>query len=153
MTPKHILAATDLEETSLPALRMALDLASGLGARVTLVHVIEPIASPPGLEAYALEGMPADWEQRVERGRLGAVHRRLEALVRDNGRPGVEVATHIVTGLMPGALVDAATDVGADLLVLGTHGRSGVAHFLLGSVAEKVVRASPCPVLTVRPHA
>ena len=78
MTPKHILAATDLEETSLPALRMALDLASGLGARVTLVHVIEPIASPPGLEAYALEGMPADWEQRVERGRLGAVHRRLE---------------------------------------------------------------------------
>jgi universal stress protein A len=152
VSPKHILAATDLEESSLPALRMAVDLAEGLGARLTLVHVIEPIASPPGLEAYALEGMPADWEQRVERGRLGAVGRRLEALLADHGRPGVQTSTHIISGLMPGALVDCAAELGADLLVLGTHGRSGVAHFLLGSVAEKVVRASPCPVLTVRPH-
>lgn len=152
MIPRHILCATDLEDSGLPALRMALELGEALKARVTLIHVIEPIASPPGLEAYALDGMPTDWEQRVERGRLGAVQRRLEALLQAEGRPGVPIATHVATGLMPGALIDAVGELGADLLVLGTHGRSGVAHFLLGSVAEKVVRASPCPVLTVRPH-
>lgn len=150
--PEHIVVATDLDDHSLPALKAALALAAPLHARVTLVHVIEPIAAPPGLEAYALEGMPSDWEQRVERGRLGAVQRRLERLVEEYQAPGLQLETRIVHGLLPGALAEAAQDLGADLLVVGTHGRSGVAHFLLGSVAERVLRAAPCPVLTVRPR-
>ncbi|MCS6915011.1 MAG: universal stress protein [Myxococcales bacterium] len=152
MIPQHIVVATDLDETSMPALRLAVDLARPLGARITVLHVIEPIAMPPGLEAYALEGMPADWEQRVERGRFSAVEQRLEALLREHQGSGVPLSAKVVAGLLPGALTEAAEEMGADLLVLGTHGRSGVAHFLLGSVAEKVVRTAPCPVLTVRPR-
>lgn len=152
MTPKHVVVGIDLHETSLAALRLALSLAAPLGARVTLIHVLEPTPAPPGLEAFALEGMPPDWEERLSRGRQEAVRGRLADLVAAYRDPAVPMEAQVVTGLLPAALVEATRGLQADLLVLGTHGRSGVAHLLLGSVAEKVVRAAPCPVLTVRPH-
>lgn len=152
MIPKHIVVATDLGENSLPALRAARDLAGQLGARLTVVYVIEPTPTPPGLEGFALEGMPVDWEQRLSRGRQEAVQARLDELLVAEAAPGVSMQSRVVFGLLPGALVDSARDLLADLLVVGTHGRSGVAHFFLGSVAERVVRHAHCPVLIVRPH-
>ena len=65
----------------------------------------------------------------------------------------LETATEVVVGLPAKTIVDVAAARGADLIVMGTHGRSGVAHLLLGSVAERVVRMAICPVLTVRERA
>lgn len=152
MTPKHILVATDLGENSLPALRQARDLAKALGARLTVVHVIEPASAPPGLEGFALDGMPLDWEQRIERGREAAARRNLDAMLQNERDPAVPMESKVLLGLLPGALTDAVKDLAADLLVVGTHGRRGVAHFFLGSVAERVLRHASCPVLIVRPH-
>lgn len=151
MALSHILCATDLSETSVPAVEMAAEIARAVGARLTLAHVIEPITMPPGLEAYALEGMPPDWEQRVDQGRRQAVDERLAKL---RARCGdIPVTTQVFYGPLPGILTDAVQDLQADLLVVGTHGRKGVAHLLLGSVAEKLLRIAPCPVLVVRPTA
>lgn len=151
MALSHILCATDLSETSTYAVEMAAEMAASVGARLTIVHVIEPITMPPGLEAYALEGMPPDWEQRVDQGRRQAVEDRLAELRARCG--GAAVTTQVIYGPLPTILTDAARDLQADLLVVGTHGRKGMAHLLLGSVAEKLVRTAPCPVLVVRPTA
>jgi nucleotide-binding universal stress UspA family protein len=151
MTPKHIVVATDLQTTSAAALTYAVELAGPLGARVTLVHVLEPISTPPGLEAFALEGMPIDWEDRVTTARSEASKRRLAELAARASTPQVQVKAVALFGRLPGALVEQLQPLGADLLVVGTHGRRGLSHFLLGSVAERLVRNVHCPVLIVHP--
>jgi nucleotide-binding universal stress UspA family protein len=135
---KHVLAATDFSEASTPALELAISLAQEQGAQLTLVNVCEvpifPEAVPMDLVTPIAE---AAWV------RLG----RLQASVA--GRvPGVQRIQKI--GAPWEQLLVAAGEVGADLLVVGTHGRRGVSHAILGSVAERVVRLSRIPVLTVR---
>lgn len=151
MTAKNIVVATDLSEASAPALRSAVELGAALGASVTLLHVLEPPPTPPGLEAFALEGLPVDWEERLLRGRALAAQERVAQLAKTASTEQVTVSPRLVTGLLPDSLVAEIKANGYDLLVVGSHGRTGVAHFFLGSVAEKLVRNAPCPVLVVRP--
>ena len=151
MTPKHIIVATDLTELSEPALRMARSLAEPLGSRITMVHVLEPAPTPPGLEAFALEGMPLDWEERLLQGRSEAASRRLADTAAAESSPKVSVHWRLLQGRMPDALLEEIKSLEGDLLIVGTHGRKGVSHFLLGSVAEKLMRGATCPVLVVRP--
>lgn len=153
MTPKHIIVATDLTELSEPALRMAKSLAEPLGSRITLVHVLEPAPMPPGLEAFALEGMPIDWEERLLQGRSEAASRRMADLAAAETTPKVTVHWRLLQGQMPDALLEEIKALDGDLLIVGTHGRKGVSHLLLGSVAEKLMRGATCPVLVVRPTA
>lgn len=153
MTAKNILVATDLSEASAPALRSAVEFGSALGARITLVHVLEPPPTPPGLEAFALEGLPIDWEERLLRGRTAAAQERIAAQASAASTDRCQVVPKLITGLLPDSLVSELKGGGYDLLVVGSHGRTGVAHFFLGSVAEKLVRHAPCPVLVVRPNA
>ena len=149
MTPKHIAVATDLSPSSSAALRFALTLAGPLGAQVTLVHAIEPTPMPGGLEAFALEGMPVGWEQRVTQARVLDGERHLAEQARQAGP--VVVKTRLVVGTLPDAIIEQLGPLGIDLLVVGTHGRRGLAHFFLGSAAERLLRGASCPVVVVRP--
>lgn len=152
-TLKHIAVATDLSEHSVAALDAALDLAEVHGARVSLIHVVEPTPTPPGLEAFALEGMPIDWVERVTSARHGVAERKLSEMATQHRRAPLVVATVLLQGLMPDTINEHLIKDSADLLVVASHGRRGVAHFFLGSAAERLMRTAPCPVLVVKPTA
>ncbi len=123
------------------ALVYALDLAEKLGARVTIVHAYEvPMYSYPEGPALTVE-MAAQIEQ--------AAQTALENVSERCKRPGVDLRTALRHGHAWSEINAAAKELPADLIVIGTHGRRGIARALLGSVAEKVVRTAPCPVLTV----
>lgn len=139
-TFKHIVAATDFSEASRDALELARALAAETGAELTVVHVCEvPGYSETGPIAYDLVTPIAARAQE-----------QMDALMDHVGRacPGARGLVKI--GVAWEQLLGVAADVHADLLVMGTHGRRGFAHAVMGSVAERVVRLSPVPVLTVR---
>ena len=138
---KKIICAVDLHHDSRALLDSAVSLAGRLGAELTLLHVVatgEPqtIVSPP----ERIQGMltEASLPLRDLAETAATVLGRSIAIRVEHGHPDAEV-------------LRVARETGCDLLVLGTHGRRGLGRALFGSVAEKVVRAAPCPVLTVRP--
>ncbi|APR83192.1 Universal stress protein [Minicystis rosea] len=141
--PSHLLVAVDFNTLSERALERALDLAGPLGARVTVLHVyalpVLRIADsdivPSGEEAVRLT---ADAEQQ------------LEALLARHERPGITVDRHLRTGRPPAEeILATAEELGADMIVVGTHGRGALGRALLGSVAMDVLRTSKIPVLSV----
>ena len=144
--PKSILAATDFSETADRAIALARDLARRFTAQLHLLHVVVL------LEDAHLEG-----EHRDEMERLIATGEQARRTILEGATgesPGVTATPHLVRGLAPDEVIlESATDIGADLIVMGTHGRRGLKHLLLGSVAEKVARAPSAPVLTVRADA
>lgn len=133
--------ATDFSETSEHALEIATSFAQSFGASLHLLHVIpDPYAQPWAVEATgsAIPDLLKTWE--TEAGT------RLDRL-----KPaGLESQAAVRVGNPYHEIVEYATEHGIDLVVIGTHGRGAIGHMLLGSVAEKVVRKAPCPVLTVR---
>ena len=139
-----VLVPTDFSEASASALAYGLALARSFGASLHVLHTVEePLAQ--GWNGIGLPALPELREQV-----LADARRQLEEAV-----PALErdrQATELVTRLGDPCreIVQFAKERRVDLIVLGTHGRSGVSHLLLGSVAEKVVRLAPCPVLTVR---
>jgi nucleotide-binding universal stress UspA family protein len=135
---KTILHATDFSERSLPAFELACSLARDLNARLVVLHV----AVPP-LAVYG-EGMIATLPA-VD---LDEVRKHLTQI--KPADPGVKVEHRLVEGEAVQEILREARDVGCDLVVIGTHGRTGLDRLLLGSVAEQVMRKAPCPVLTVR---
>ena len=136
---KHVLAATDFSEASAGAVELAASVARDSGAALTLLHVCEV---PLHMEVVPPVDMvtPA---VAVAEGRLAALAGTLADRCPD-------AATVIRLGAPWEQLLACAAETGADLIVLGTHGRRGVAHAVLGSVAERVVQFAPVPVLTVR---
>jgi nucleotide-binding universal stress UspA family protein len=139
MASNVILVAVDFEEGSRRALELAKQLARGLGAEIALVHVYAlPVYAYPGLDPVVF---PTVIAQVTE-----AARRALDDLARTEGVTravlrGGDTASEILV---------AARELGATMIALGTHGRKGIVHALLGSIAERVVRQSPIPVLTVR---
>jgi nucleotide-binding universal stress UspA family protein len=141
--PKSILVPTDFSDPASEALDFAIDLAEKLGARVTVMHAYEfPIV---GLPDGALVPS-ADIAIAI----LNSAQKALDTVVRAKKNLGIEITAVLKNGEPREAILAVAKDMGADLVVMGTHGRRGLAHILLGSVAEYVVRTSPQPVLTVR---
>ena len=141
---KKILVGTDFSEPSDAARRTAVELARRLGAELEIVHVEEP------LPAYAFsEGALPDLPRLQEEVRNWA-ERELEQQAKEARAAGVPVTTAVLLGTPANAIVEKARADGADLIVAGTHGRTGLERVLLGSVAERIVRNAPCPVLTVR---
>jgi nucleotide-binding universal stress UspA family protein len=143
----RILVPVDFSAHSEGALRYASALGARLGAAIHVLHVVEdPLASGAwNSEVAALpqigdlrENLVADAEQRLAR-----YHERAE-------RAGVPSTTAVRLGHPPQMIVDYAAAEAVDLIVMGTHGRTGLKHALLGSVAERVVRHAPCPVVTLR---
>lgn len=127
-------------------------MAEGLAAlhegAITLFHVgVLPVNVRPDAPMDRSAG--AGSVTPAELVREGAL-RRLAALAESSRRRGIEVTTVATTGDVADAILTAAVDLGADAIVLGTHGRTGLSHLLLGSVAERVVRHAAVPVVTVR---
>lgn len=142
----HILVATDFSEPSEAALAYGRELARTFHARLTVVHVVENVAA----RAYGADGfvfVDPDLQPAVE----AAGRTQLNAVLSDEDRSVLQAEAVIITSSATAlAIVDYAKSAAADLIVIGTHGRGAVAHLLMGSVAERVVRTAPCPVLTVR---
>ncbi len=147
MTLRRILCPLDFSDVSAHALEHAAGLAARSGARITALHVFHPLmprTGLPGLDAATVEVADPGYKQTQ--------HDRVTAACAPARAAGVGVDV-VVTGGEPvhGILAQAATDA-ADLIVIGTHGTSGVQHLIVGSVAEKVLRRAVCPVLTVPPR-
>jgi nucleotide-binding universal stress UspA family protein len=140
---ERILVAIDFSELSDQAFAYAVELAERLSAQLVLVHVFQV---PAYLFPDAVVAAPQQTVVELER----AVERRLEELRARAMARGVAAYVHVPVGSAFVEIIRAARDHKADLIVLGTHGRTGLRHALLGSVAEKVVRKAPCPVLVVR---
>ena len=142
---KNILVATDFGEAADAALAYGRELARTFGATLHVLHVADDVYVRLGGDAYV--GVLPELQQDIE----AAARQQLDALLVDNDPVPLPARRSVVTSSAPAAaIVDYARDADIDLIVVGTHGRGAVAHLLMGSVAERVVRTAPCPVLTVR---
>jgi universal stress protein A len=142
---RRILHPTDFSVASRPAFQEALALARANKARLTILHVIAPFAPSLG-EGYV---PPRTWES-IEIQVRSQAQRELAKLVARARKAGVRATSLLQEGPAADRIVRAARAQRADLVAMGTHGRSGLARLVMGSVAERVVGSAPCPVLTVR---
>ncbi len=140
---RKIVAATDFSTASRPALAAALDLARRDGARLVVLHVMMP-PSP-----FVGGDLPGSWLELEARARRDA-ERRLAAAVSQAERAGIATKGTLVRGVPAEVIVRIARREGADLIVIGTHGRSGLGRLFMGSVAARVLGTAKCPVVTVR---
>ena len=142
-TFKNILAPTDFSPTARRAIEYARILAGQNDASLVLLHIVEdPFNAAAWTEGYTLS-VDALRDRMVEDARA-----ELTQLV--TSMSDCRVTSRVLVGDPRRTIVEFAAECHADLIVMGTHGRSGISHLLLGSVAERVVRLAPCPVLTVR---
>jgi universal stress protein A len=146
MSTAHVLVPTDLSPSAEQALDYAIRLARPLNARLILLHVIQP---DPMAGVDMGVALPATSLQEVE----AAVQGSLEAALARVTAAGLTAERVIRYGIPVQEIVDTARARRVDLIVMGTHGRTGFLHVLLGSVAEKVIRLAPCSVLVVRGQA
>ena len=146
LTLKNILVATDFSESSEAALIYARELAHAFGGTLHVLHVAGNIAA----NAIGVEGYTTDFtalQREVEE----SAQKQLDAVVNDEDRRTLAAKTIVLTSNSAAqTIVSYAKEALIDLVVVGTHGRGAMAHLLMGSVAERVVRLAPCPVLTVR---
>jgi universal stress protein A len=145
-TVTRILVATDFSAASNAALAFARTLASRFGASLHLLHILEDPyvtgAFAPEVYAPPPAGLRESW--------LRSAEATMAMLVTEADTTAFNATTDVVFGPIAHTIVERASQIGADLIVMGTHGRGGVAHLLMGSVAERVVRTAGCPVLTTR---
>ena len=143
---KNVLVATDFGEAADSALAYGRELAQRFGATLHVLHVAENVyATAFGAETYA--SFAPDLQREVEE----AADRRLQEAIVDSDGSGPTTVPVVMTSSAPAfAIIDYANEHGIDLIIMGTHGRGALGHFLMGSVAERVVRLAGCPVLTIR---
>ncbi|MFO0618902.1 MAG: universal stress protein [Polyangiaceae bacterium] len=141
--PHTILVPTDFSEDAAAALDYAVELAAKIGAAVHVAHFYAFPLTPFGA-AYAFAS--AELNKSIEAESAKA----LAELVAKHGRPGVAITTSARLGDARSGIQEAAAEVGAELVCMGTHGRRGLAHVLMGSVAEYTARVSKIPTLVVR---
>ena len=137
---KKILVPTDFSEASLQGIRQSLAIAREFKAKIDLVHVV-PATVPAEFSHLGVI---------IEEKRLAAEARKgLQRFARETIPSELRAGTHLLGGGVPASIVQLAAKLNTDLIVTATHGHSGWKHFWIGSVAERVVRHAPCPVLTV----
>lgn len=141
--PQHLLVPIDFSPYADAALEYAITLGSKLQARLTLLHVIQSMALGGTDMGVALPyTYLQDLEAELRESLAGYVKRVTDA--------GLHAESSLVHGVPFQEILDTARTQQVDLIVMGTHGRTGLRHVLMGSVAEKVVRLAPCPVLVTR---
>jgi universal stress protein A len=138
MNIRHILAPTDFSKHAQHAVTFAFELAQTVGAKLSLLHVIE-------VPVYPIEvSLPlVDLEQDARQ--------ELARMLPEAETAHVAVTRLVEMGVPYQKILDTAAAEEVDLIVMATHGRTGLRHLIMGSVAERVVRTAPCPVLTIRP--
>ena len=144
---KKLLVATDFSAPSAAALAYGRELAFTFGAQLVVAHVVERVLTNACGGGDGFMFVDPDLQHTVE----AAARAELETLISEED--GVELRARVVvltSGSPADAIVEYAKAAGIDLVVMGTHGRGALTHLLMGSVAERVVRLAPCPVLTVR---
>jgi universal stress protein A len=147
MDVRSILVPTDFSECARHAVPVAAELARLLGARVMCLHVVEPVVQPVGWTPVA-ESMPAtELGERLEE----TAARDLPAFSKSEEFAGLEVEDLLAHGEPAAEIVRVAEERGAGLIVVSSHGRTGLGRILFGSTAESVVRHARCPVLVVKP--
>ena len=139
---KTILVPFDFSPCSKKAAQYALALAEQHSAAVTLLHAVAPPPYTGGEFSFDATAV----EQAIRDG----AKNELAGFAKKNAREGVKLETAVRTGAPLSVITQFAQELPADLIVIATHGRTGLSHILLGSVAESVVRHAPCPVLVVR---
>ncbi len=142
---RRILWPTDFSPLAKAALPHVVGLASDARAELVLLHVLPPVA------AYAVPEIPGSLWVRLQRTTRAAARAKLRQLKKQVQGPNFHTHTVRAEGVPFLQILRAAKRLRCDLIVLATHGRTGLTHAILGSVAENVIRRAPCPVLTVRP--
>ncbi|MCG3113143.1 MAG: universal stress protein [Candidatus Manganitrophus sp. SB1] len=143
---EQILVPTDFSSYATEALKEAVYLAQNLKAKITLLHVFEslfPYTPPPSRGPHA---GAYQWLQNLKREQEEELRVAAEIVRKE----GVQVAPLFKEGLAHVEIIRTAQEIKTDLIALGTHGKKGLTHLLLGSVTERVTREAPCPVLIVR---
>ena len=141
----NILIPTDFSDSSRHALHYGIGFAKRFNSQLDLLHVTENLPFPAGVDYEGVNVANIDnlLQKHAEQG--------FEQLIRETPDLGdLRKTTNIRSGVAYMEIINYASEASCDLIILATHGRSGLSHFLMGSVAEKVVRNSPCPVLTVK---
>jgi len=140
---KSILVPIDFSTSSKKALQYAVPFARQFGAKLTLLHVVEPVATPDFANSFPLM-MENDKVKAASRGQL-------EHIIKEQAiAPKLVEKTLVRFGRSFHEIADAARTLKVDLIIISTHGYTGLKHALLGSTTERVVRYAPCPVLVVR---
>jgi nucleotide-binding universal stress UspA family protein len=142
---RRILCATDFSDTAEAAWEAACELARAHRAELVLVHVFTEFPIYPEVAVVEVQRV---WEEQ-----RAWVENALAERVTAATRQGLTARWLLKTGVAPEAIVDAATETRADLIAIGTHGRTGLTRLVIGSVAERVVRLAPCAVLSIKPAA
>jgi len=142
VTLKKILCPVDHSECSYLALKYAISLALKDEAKLYLMHVIDSRLYDTEMYKFS--------PYKLNEVDVSKIREDLMKSLPEGTTDVLEVETIVVNGVPFNEIINASTEIGADLVVIGTHGRTGLSHVMLGSVAEKVVRKAPCPVLTVR---
>ncbi len=141
---KKILVPIDFSDYSKNALKYAVNIVQTFHAEMFLIYVVEPIIYPPdfSMGQIAIPSVNTEWDDRAKD--------ELEKLAASEIPKEIKVHIIVKTGKPFIEIIDTASEKEIDLIVIATHGHSGVEHILFGSTAEKVVRKAPCPVLTLR---
>jgi universal stress protein A len=150
MEHRKVLCPVDMTREGSAAAEEAANLARALGAELLLVHVMgepalalgDPMLVPGEVTSLALPQLSEEYRHEMER--------RLDEMGEELRATGLPVSTLLVRGAPHEAIVTTADEEHVDLIVMGTHGRRGISHLLLGSVAERVVRTAKVPVMTLK---
>ena len=149
MKIRSILLPTDFSECARRAVPVAADLARLLGARVICLHVVEPVVPPVGWAPMAGALPATDFGEQLDE----SAERELPAFSGGEEFEGLDVEESVAHGEPAAEIVRVARERGAGLIVISSHGRTGLGRILFGSTAEAVVRHAHCPVLVVKPPA
>ena len=141
---KKVLVPIDFSDYSKNSLRYAVNFAKQFNAEIYLIYVVEPVIYPPdfSMGQIAIPSVNAEWDERAKV--------ELDNLAKTEIPEGVNVKTILKNGKPFLEIIDTASEENIDLIIIATHGHTGMEHLLFGSTAEKVVRKAPCPVLTLR---
>jgi universal stress protein A len=145
---KRILVPVDFSDPSLQALDYAIELGRRLKAELIVLHAVEPVYYPTAGDISGIAYDVGLVYQELER----AGHAQLSRLAATLRARRVAVRALLLVGTAHRVITETAKKLKADLIVMSTHGRTGLLHVLMGSVAERVVRTAVCPVMTVRAH-
>lgn len=143
ITIKNILCPIDYSVYSEKALQYAIEFAEKYQAKLYLLHVLD-------LRVYDVNDPELYNVNIVDKEMIDTLKERLFKCISEDTKGKVSVECVVVQGVPFAEIIKASRDYNINLIVLGTHGRTGISHAIMGSVAEKVVRKAPCPVLTVR---